>query len=112
MDVAPGPGVHVLSGVVGKGAAIRAALEKVTGAVTVLQEPDEVYTLESYEALCRPIHEDTADAVFGRRSTPRPRTELLVDRALGSFTRFVTDVPLADPLTGQRAFPAPRRCAR
>lgn len=104
MEVLPGPGVHVLSGKVGKGAAIRAALEKVTGAVTVLQDPDEAYTPESYEALCRPIQEDTADAVFGRRTGSGLRPEVLADRALGGFTRFVTDVGLEDPLTGVRAF--------
>lgn len=104
VEVAPGAGVQVLSGMSGKGAAIRAALEHVTGAVTVLQEPDEAYTPEVYEALCRPIEEDTADAVFGRRSAPGLGAELLADLALGGFTRFVTDVPLADPLTGVRAF--------
>lgn len=103
MEVPSSPGVQVLSGVAGKGAAIRAALEKVTGAVTVLQDPDEAYTPESYEALCRPIQEDRADAVFGRRTAPGLR-QLLADRALGGFTRFVTDVSLEDPLTGVRAF--------
>ncbi|MFL5349031.1 MAG: bifunctional glycosyltransferase/class I SAM-dependent methyltransferase [Hyalangium sp.] len=104
VEVAPGPGLHVLSGLVGKGAAIRAALEKVTGEVTVLQDPDVAYTPEAYDALCRPIQEDTADAVFGRRSAPGLRPELLAERALGGVTRFVTDVPLVDPLSGMRAF--------
>jgi SAM-dependent methyltransferase len=104
LELAARPGLHVLSGRVGKGAAIRAALEKVTGAVTVLQDPDEAYTPESYAALCRPIQEDTADAVFGRRTGPLLRPELLADRALGGFARFVTDVALEDPLTGVRAF--------
>lgn len=104
VEMAPGPGLHVLSGLAGKGAAIRAALEKVTGAVTVLQDPDVAYTLEAYDALCRPIHEDTADGVFGRRSAPGLRPELLAERALGGFTRLITDVPLEDPLSGLRAF--------
>lgn len=104
VDTTPRSGVHVLSGLAGKGAAIRAALEKVTGEVTVLQDPDVAYTLEAYDALCRPIQEDTADAVFGRRPAKGLRPELLADRALGGFTRFVTDVPLEDPLTGLRAF--------
>jgi SAM-dependent methyltransferase len=103
VEVRPGPQVHVLSGMAGKGAAIRAALEKVTGAVTVLQDPDEAYTPEAYAALCRPIQEDTADAVFGRRTSPGLGSERLADRALGGFTRWVTDVALEDPLTGLRA---------
>jgi SAM-dependent methyltransferase len=104
VDVVAGPGVHVLSGREGKGAAIRAALEQVTGSVTVLQEPDEAYTPEAYDTLCQPIREDTADAVFGRRTGPGLRPELLANRALGGFTRFVTDIALEDPLTGVRAF--------
>lgn len=104
VDVAPGPTLHVLSGMSGKGAAIRAALGMVTGAVTVLQDPDEAYTPGDYAALCRPIQEDTADAVFGRRTTGGMRPELLAERALGGITRLVTDVGLKDPLTGVRAF--------
>jgi SAM-dependent methyltransferase len=103
VDVRPGAQVHVLSGMWGKGAAIRAALEKVTGPVTVIQDPDEAYTPEAYGALCQPIQEDTADAVFGRRTAAGLRSDLLADRALGGFTRFVTDVALKDPLTGLRA---------
>jgi SAM-dependent methyltransferase len=104
VNVVPGPHLHVLPGMPGKGAAMRAALAKVTGAVTVIQEPDEAYTPGDYEALCRPIEEDTADAVFGRRTKAGLRPELLADRALGGFTRLVTDVTLEDPLTGVRAF--------
>ncbi len=98
------PNVQVLQGLPGKGAAIRAALGRVTGDITVLQDADTAYSLESCEALCRPIREDTADAVFGNRQLAGLEAELLADRALGQVTRFVTDVPLTDPLCGQRAF--------
>ena len=98
------PHVQVLQGLKGKGAAIRAALGRVTGAITVLQDADTAYSLESSEALCRPIREDQADAVFGSRQMVGLEAELLADRALGQVTRFVTDVPLTDPLCGQRAF--------
>jgi len=98
------PHVQVLQGLKGKGAAIRAALGRVTGAITVLQDADTAYSLESSEALCRPIREDQADAVFGSRRMVGLEAELLADRALGQVTRFVTDVPLTDPLCGQRAF--------
>ncbi|XXF79105.1 bifunctional glycosyltransferase/class I SAM-dependent methyltransferase [Myxococcaceae bacterium GXIMD 01537] len=104
LDAPPGPHIHVLPTPGGKGAAVRAALEKVTGAVTVLQDPDDAYSLDAYAALCEPIRSDAADAVFGSRSTPGIRPELLADRALGRFAGFVSDVPLADPLCGQRAF--------
>ncbi|MCP3144158.1 methyltransferase domain-containing protein [Pyxidicoccus xibeiensis] len=108
VEVSSGPGLQVLAVSGGKGAAIRAALARVTGAVTVLQDPDTAWAPEVYETLAGPIRADAADAVFGRRAFPGLAQglapEQLADRALGHFTRFVTDVSLADPLTGLRAF--------
>ncbi|MBU8896345.1 SAM-dependent methyltransferase [Corallococcus sp. H22C18031201] len=102
VDVPPVPGVEGVIAPGGKGAALRAALPRVTGDVTVVQDPDVAYALEAYDTLVRPILDDTADGVFGRRPGLAP--ELWADRALGGVTRFVTDVPLTDPLTGLRAF--------
>ena len=102
VDVTPGPNVHVLCALGGKGAAIRAALPHVTGGMTVLQDPDAAYSPDSYDALVQPLRDDTADAVFGRR--PGHSAEMMAERALGGITRFVTDVALVDPLTGLRAF--------
>ncbi|MCP3103087.1 bifunctional glycosyltransferase/class I SAM-dependent methyltransferase [Myxococcus sp. K15C18031901] len=102
--VAPRPGLHVLNVQGGKGAAIRAALPRVTGPVTILQDPDAAYSPDAYESLVGPIHADTADAVFGRRTGAGLAPELLVERALGHVTRFVTDVAVSDPLSGVRAF--------
>jgi SAM-dependent methyltransferase len=104
LETPSAPNVHVLTGLAGKGAAIRAALDRVTGEITVLQDADAAYSLDACEALCRPIREDTADAVFGSRRVRGMDAELLADRALGRVTRFVTDVALEDPLCGQRAF--------
>ena len=104
LDAPSSPRVQVLRGLPGKGAALRAALDRVTGDITVVQDADPAYALEALEALCRPIQEDSADAVFGRRSLPRLEPALLAAKALGRFTRFVTEVPLEDPLSGQRAF--------
>jgi SAM-dependent methyltransferase len=72
--------------------------------VTVLQDPDDAYSPDAYDTLLQPLLDDEADAVFGSRAAPGFRPELLADRALGRFTGFVSDVPLADPLSGQRAF--------
>ncbi len=104
LEAPSGANVHVLQGLSGKGTAIRAALGRVTGDITVLQDADTAYSLEACEALCRPIREDAADAVFGSRRMPARDAEVLADRALGHVTRFVTDVSLTDPLSGQRAF--------
>jgi SAM-dependent methyltransferase len=104
LDAPSAPHVRVIPGVSGKGVAIRTALGQVKGGITVLQDADGAYSLESREALCRPIQEDRADAVFGSRAGGRLGASVLTDRVLGQFTRFVTDVPLTDPLSGQRAF--------
>ncbi|ATB30997.1 bifunctional glycosyltransferase/class I SAM-dependent methyltransferase [Melittangium boletus] len=104
LEAPSAPNVHVLPGVPGKGAAIRAALDHVKGDITVLQDADTAYSLDSCESLCRPIREDQADAVFGHRSHAGLDATLLAERAMGHVTRFVTDVTLADPLCGQRAF--------
>jgi SAM-dependent methyltransferase len=104
LDIPSGSSVQVLSKLAGRGAAIRAALERVTSDITLLQDADTAYPLDGYEALCQPIREDAADAVFARRQRPGLEPELLVDRALSQVARFVTGVPLEDPLSGQRAF--------
>ena len=104
VEVTDGPGLHVVAAPGGKGAAIRAALGRVTGEVTVLHDADTAWSPDVYDALVKPIHADTADAVFGRRSLQGLAPELLADRALGQVTRFVTDVALADPLSSLRAF--------
>jgi SAM-dependent methyltransferase len=104
VDVPPEFAIHVLPASGGKGAAVRAALARVTGEVTVLQDPDDAYSPDAYDTLLQPLFDDAADAVFGSRAAPGFGPELLADRALGRFTGFVSDVPLADPLSGQRAF--------
>ncbi len=84
----------------GKGRAIRDALERVRSDITVIQDADPSYPTE-YERLIRPIAQDDADAVFARRTGGgRP----LADVALAHLANFVTDAPLVDPLSGQRAF--------
>ncbi|QSQ20227.1 methyltransferase domain-containing protein [Pyxidicoccus parkwayensis] len=104
VEVTPGPRLHVLPVQGGKGMALRAALSRVTGEVTVVQDPDNAWSPDVYDALVGPIRANTADAVFGRRSARGLAPQLLADRALGRVTRFVTDVALKDPLTGLRAF--------
>lgn len=93
------PGVQVLRGQIGKGRAIRAALPKATGALTVLQDPDLSHSPQSYPTLLEPLSRNEADAVFARR----PDVSLL-DRALSKITHLATEALLADPLSGQRAF--------
>ena len=94
-------GVEVLVEPAGKGAAVRAALAQVKGALTLLQEPDPAYPTSAYPDLLAPLQGDAADAVFGcRYGGGAP----LVERALSRLVHLVTDVALQDPHTGLRAF--------
>ena len=51
----------------GKGAAIRTALEHVSGEIVIIQDADLEYDPNDYPALVRPIVDGTAQVVFGSR---------------------------------------------
>ncbi len=94
-----GAQVVIADATAGRGAALKAALEQVSGAVTVLQEPDPAWPAEQVAALARPILEDQADVVVATRfglSAP--------ERALAALARKVAQVDVADPLSTRRAF--------
>jgi len=58
----------------GKGLAIRAALEKVTGDIVLIQDADLEYDPDDYPEMIRPILEGRADMVYGTRfAGARPR---------------------------------------
>ena len=60
----------------GKGAAIRTAIEHMTGDVAVVQDADLEYDPNDYLALLVPILDGRADAVFGSRFVGNPRRVL------------------------------------
>ena len=64
------PGLRVIRHPVnmGKGAAIRTALEAVTGDVVIIQDADLEYDPQDYVRLVAPIQEGRAQVVFGVRS--------------------------------------------
>ncbi len=82
-----------------RGDALKAALERVEGDVTVLQDADEAYSLDAHASLIEPIRSGRADVVVGLRNE-RPAREL----ALGRLAAWVSDTNVSDPLSGQRAF--------
>ena len=51
----------------GKGCAIRTALDHVTGDIVIIQDADLEYDPNDYERLIRPITERKADVVYGSR---------------------------------------------
>ena len=53
----------------GKGAAIRTAIEQITGDFAVIQDADLEYDPRDYNWLLEPLLQDKADAVFGSRFT-------------------------------------------
>jgi glycosyltransferase involved in cell wall biosynthesis len=85
----------------GKGAAIRTAIEHVTGDVAVIQDADLEYDPSEYTKLLGPILKDDADAVFGSRFVGYPRRVLpfwhtLVNKGLTLLSNIVNDLTLTD----------------
>ncbi len=73
----------------GKGAAVRAGLERVTGEVVVIQDADLEYEPEDLLDLLRPIEKKKADVVYGSRFVSgKEHRVLLFWHSLGN--RFLT----------------------
>ena len=51
----------------GKGAAIRTAIEKMTGDICIIQDSDWEYDPQDYPKILKPIIDDLADCVYGSR---------------------------------------------
>ncbi|MBX6330858.1 MAG: glycosyltransferase [Gemmatimonadaceae bacterium] len=93
----------------GKGAALRTALARATGEVTLIHDADLEYDPADIPALLVPFVTEGADAVFGSRYLAAPYRRALrhrhtmVNRALTALGNWLTDLSLTDLETGYKA---------
>lgn len=84
----------------GKGAAIRTAIEHITGDAAIIQDAGMFYSPAEFPNLLRPIVEGDADAVFGSRFKSDGRVlpfwRSLANRALTLMSNALTDLNLTD----------------
>jgi glycosyltransferase involved in cell wall biosynthesis len=94
----------------GKGAAVRAGIERVEGDIVVIQDADLEYDPAEVPALIDPIANGAADVVFGSRlSGGRPQRaylfwHLVGNRFLSLLTNVLYNTTLSDMETGYKAF--------
>jgi glycosyltransferase involved in cell wall biosynthesis len=84
----------------GKGAALRAGFERVTGDIVVIQDADLEYSPEEYPALIELICQGRADVVYGSRFLGRRRvflfTHYMGNRLLTMITNVLYNTILTD----------------
>lgn len=85
----------------GKGAALRAAFQHVTGEVVVIQDADLEYDPAEFNEMIRPIRDGVADVVFGSRlSGGKPqRVYMFWHRVGNGFLTFLTNLLYNTTLT-------------
>lgn len=93
----------------GKGAAVRTAIEKMTGDIAIVQDADLEYDPAEYPRMVAPIRESMADAVYGSRFASSEVRRVLFfwhslgNRLLTTLSNMANDINLTDMETCYKA---------
>jgi len=93
----------------GKGAAIRTAIERMTGDIAIVQDADLEYDPAEIPRVVAPILEGKADAVFGSRFASSPQRKVLLfwhsiaNKMLTLATNALNDINITDMETCYKA---------
>lgn len=95
----------------GKGAAIRTALEHVSGDVVIIQDADLEYDPQDYPTLLTPILDGDADVVYGSRFLGGPHRVLFFWHSVANWlltllSNMFTNINLTDMEVGYKVFRA------
>jgi glycosyltransferase involved in cell wall biosynthesis/phospholipid N-methyltransferase len=94
----------------GKGAAIRAAIDYAEGEYSLIQDADLEYNPEDYVNLLKPLVDGVADVVYGSRFSAAGHRRVLyywhsvANHWLTTLCNVVSDLNLTDMETGYKAF--------
>jgi glycosyltransferase involved in cell wall biosynthesis len=97
---------------IGKGAAIRRAVQEMTGGFAIIQDADLEYDPTDYPVILKPLIEGLADAVYGSRFATREMRRIvhyhhkLANLFLTHLSNFFTGLDLTDMETCYKAFKA------
>lgn len=94
----------------GKGAAVRAGIDRATGDIILIQDADLEYDPRDYAMMIRPIQEGRVKVVYGSRFLgPRKAMNfwnMLANKFLTLMTNILYNAILSDMETGYKAFKA------
>jgi SAM-dependent methyltransferase len=96
----------------GKGRALRTAIQNMTGDVAIIQDADLEYDPDEYTKVLQPILDGRADAVYGSRFAASEQRRVLFfwhalgNRVLTTMSNMANDLNLTDMETCYKAFRA------